>query len=128
MAVGQNGLVEERPAQVEGEQAFAVILLHDNSRKRSGLAGGALVRAAEADGFADPQLFRRTDKSAPMRIVLALVQGRVDPRHRLSSAPRAKQLRRDDLGVIDHQHVAGAQEFWEIEDMGVARLLRRDHQ
>jgi len=63
-----------------------------------------------------------------MRIVLALVQGRVNARHRLPSPARSKQLRRDDLGVIDHQHVAGAQEFWQISDLGVARVLRRDHQ
>ena len=60
----------------------------------------------------------------PLARPLALVQGRADPR--LSAHPF--ELRRNDLGVVEDEHVAGPQQLGQIEHRPIGNRFAVDQQ
>jgi hypothetical protein len=63
-----------------------------------------------------------TQERAPFANALALVQGRADAR---VPAP-ALELRGNDLGVVEDEHVAGAEQFWQVQDLAIGNTVPLD--
>ena len=64
---------------------------------------------AEADDIALREFFCRFDQRLPARAVEPLDQRGLDLRFGVAADAAARELRRDHLGVVDHQLVAGLQ-------------------
>lgn len=57
------------------------------------------------------------------------MQRGLDLRLCIAAPPYAFELRRNDLGVVEHQHVAGSEQGWQVADCAVIkRLPRSDHE
>ena len=89
--------------------------------KRFGDGGHTL---AEVDGIALAQPPPVADERLPAAQVDPLVQRRAD--FRLAAA--AFELRGDHAGIVEHQHVAAAEQSGEIGDPGIAQPLGPHHQ
>ena len=69
--------------------------------------------------------FRRPHESAPARAVDALVQIGFDPRLLAAPDPPPGQPRRNDLGVVDHERVAGLEQIRQIAHDAIFDSRRR---
>src|SRR6185312_12384179 len=108
-----DGLVQRRP--VEGERQrhlalFALVLYLGVEMAEQ--ADPALV--AETDAVAFRELLCRPRQRLPARAVDALDQGRIDLGLGLAPDAAAVELRRDHLGVVDDDLVAGLEERRQI--------------
>jgi hypothetical protein len=83
-----------------------------------------LALVAEAHDVALRKPLRRTHEGAPARAIEPLRQGRLDPGLGGVAQPPADEPRRDHLGVVDHQRVAGRQQLGEIAHGAVIELRR----
>ena len=105
----------DRLVPVEVQQRRAVLGLLDH-RRRDALA--------EVDRVADARPLGVAQERLPFARPLALVQRRADAR--LAAPPF--ELGRDDLGVVEHQHVAGPQQLRQLEHLTVGDLAALDQQ
>ena len=93
------------------------------------LAGRALGAFAEADAVADMELLGRAREGAPAIGALALVQHDLDAGGRLLAHAKAVEPGRDDLGVVEHQHVARLQQVRQVADAAILEAgLGPDHE
>ena len=79
---------------------------------------------AEIYGLADAQTLGVADEGLPAAQVDPLVQRCPD----LGLAPRALQLRGNDLGIVKDQYVFGTQQLRQVADNMVGYLVARDAQ
>ncbi len=114
-------LVEHRTMEGESERHLAALaLVLDRGVKLAEEADLAFL--PEAHHVARRQPFRGPHEGAPARAVEAPVQRRLD--RRLGSAPDAPaaQARRDHLGIVDHERIAGAQQLRKIAHPAVVEF------
>ena len=71
---------------------------------------------AEADAVADRQPLGRPHEGFPAVGADAHVQRRVDLRRRVAAPAHAAQLRRNDLGVVEDQQIAGLEQRRQVAD------------
>ena len=100
---------------MEVEQRRSVLRLLDHRRADA---------LAEVDRVAGPRPLGVAEERLPFARTFALVQGRADAR---VAAP-ALELRRDDLGVVEHQHVARPEQIRQLEHLVIGNLAALDHQ
>ena len=113
-----DGLIQHRAVEREGERHLAALALFLHRRvELAEEADPALV--AEAHDVARREPLCRPHEGAPARAVeppcsVASIRGCL-----AAPEPPAGQPRRDDLGVVDHQRVAGPQQVRQIAHAAV---------
>ena len=118
MADGMQRLVENGAGKVEGEQHLAALALFDDGRvERAEEAGIAVV--AEADAVAAARRLAGRTKASQRSGAIAHMQRRFDLRRGVAAPAHAAQLRRNDLGVVEDQHVAGIEQRRQVADDAV---------
>jgi len=118
LAALRNGLVQHRPMEREPERHLAGLALR--------LHGGVkLAEKADPPFVPEPHHVARLelagglDQRLPARAIEPLDQRRLDPGLHRSAKAAAGQLRRDYLGVVDDELIAGPQEIRKIANGAV---------
>ena len=111
MADGGNGLIKNRTGNIKTQKYFASLtpLLDTCIEARDKTRGVAGITKAEA--VANCETLGRAGECAPSIRCRPLDECRRYPRRVFPSLPFAAKLNRQNLGIVDHQRVAGAQKF-----------------
>ena len=117
MADRMQRLVEEGARQVEGQRHLAALAFFGDCRLELAEEAGIAVMA-EADAVADCDALAGSDECLPAIRRDALMQRRVDMRHGVAAPALAAQLRRNDLGVVEDQQIAGVEQVGQFADAG----------
>ena len=120
MAEIGDRLVKRRPVKRERQRDLAIVaLVLDVGIEMAEQTYPALI--AEADHVARGKFLRALHQRLPARTIEPLDQGRLDPRLGFAADAAADKLRRDHLGVVDDELVAGLEPFRKIGDRTVAQ-------
>ena len=123
MPDGMQRLVEERAGQVEAEQHLAALVLFDDGRvERAEKARIAVV--AEMDAVSGRDALARPHEGQPAIRRDAHVQRRIDLRRCVAAPADARQLRRNDLGVVEDQHIAGIEQRRQVANRPILEVAR----
>ena len=82
---------------------------------------------AEGDAVADLHSLGRPQERPPLVGRDAHVQRCVDLREPVFATPKAGQLRRDHLGVVEDQRVARSQQRRQVGDDAILQCIARSH-
>jgi hypothetical protein len=116
-------LIEHRAVKRKRQRDLAALALALDRRVE--LAEEAdLAFLAEPDHVARCELLAGLGKGAPARAVDALGQRRLDPGVGAAADATAHEPRRDHLGVVDHQRVAGIEQVRQIAHAFVLKPRR----
>ena len=124
-ALRMNRLVERRPGEIEGECHLPVLTaaLHCGSECAE---QAHIAPLAEVDAVAGLEPLGRPRQGLPAIGAEPLGQGDRDLRASLVAPAHAAKLGRNDLGVVEHQRIAGCEQIGEIADHAIGeRLLGR---
>ena len=119
-----NRAVEFGARAVEHKHHLAAIGLFNHPRRQAVLR----LRRVEQHGFIDMQLFGGFDKGAPAIQPLALVQRHSHAGLMPVPDPHSDQTGGNDLCVIGHHHITGAQKPRQIGNGAVLQPVRLDNQ
>src|SRR5438552_6405574 len=122
VADGMHCLVEEWAGKVEAEQHLARLALLDQRRVEPAEKAGILVMA-EMDAISGRDALTRPHKGLPAVRRHPHMQRGLDLGHRLAAPADAFQLRRNDLGVVEHQHVAVLKQRRQIAHRSIFQAL-----